>query len=932
MHLTQIKKITKTFWAEILLASLAIAMGSFMLWRVSELGFIKALVDQNSHLNFSRLVIDSMTPGISQLGFWPPLLHILMIPFVAITPLYKTGLAGFFTLIPFLIMGTVFLYKIVLRLTNKKILSLVAPILFLLNPYVLYYTVTPMAEVLFIANLFGVAYFLLSWLDGRRLKHLLLCGLFITLASLSRYEGLILAPLVGMVILLSLIKEKRSYHQIEALLLLFLIPAIAGLIFIIAYSWVYGGDPLIFAGGGWWTRSSIGEVRPATHNLPLAIEYVKYASYYVIGRTQIIIALACLFPLLIFVKRKLRTLIVLLILLSPILFVLFGLYRGSIPLALPEFPPTYKFLNERYALSWIGFVIIIPVVLIDVLLQKNQGRNYNILTTIIGSLFIAGLISLSLYQLYNVSFVEKFETIRNNLSLRTDEQRAVARYLDNNYDYGKVFVARVDNDGLLTEANIPLKNYIQEANYRFYDQTMKQPWLFSRWVIMYNLNEKRVYKWAKEREPIFLKWSESELFHEYYEPVLVNDFKRLYKIKDAAIRKLAEEEGYNLLQIPSVNSQLTWWDPQTIYSKIRTPDSSQVAKKRSSPSKSETKLKLKIFYESDLKPYYKDGFYIDSQHAGNSESQSYALLQSYWVGDKETFNKVWAWTKENLQRKTDHLFSWKFNYSPDTLKVRISDRNSATDADTDIAYALLKAGEDWKNSKHIAEAKLIIKDLWEIETASASGQRNVLAGSWANKKDSAILNPSYFSPFAYRLFAKYDADRDWESLINDGYVTLNMVSGNEMRNGTDIFLPPNWAVFNYKNRGISTFTDKSDSIDYSYDAFRTFWRVAMDQLLYPNNQAKGYLEKASIFKKEWEKNKQFCTIYRFDEGAVSCEFTASTLTGPLAVLSITEPRIADEVVEKYLLSGGDITLPESTSFYHKSWYWFGLMLWTAFDN
>ena len=106
----------------------------------------------------------------------------------------------------------------------------------------------------------------------------------------------------------------------------------------------------------------------------------------------------------------------------------------------------------------------------------------------------------------------------------------------------------------------------------------------------------------------------------------------------------------------------------------------------------------------------------------------------------------------------------------------------------------------------------------------------------------------------------------------------------------------------------------------------------MDQLLYPNGQAKGYLEKASIFKNDWEKNKQFCTIYRFNKGATSCEFVTSTLTGPLAVLSVTEPRIADEVVDKYFVPNGNITLPESTSFYHKSWHWFGLMLWTTFDN
>ncbi len=518
------------------------------------------------------------------------------------------------------------------------------------------------------------------------------------------------------------------------------------------------------------------------------------------------------------------------------------------------------------------------------------------------------------------------------MGVPSNEQIEAARYLNKAYDYGKILLTRVDNDPILVEAGIPLKNYVSEGNYRFHDQVVKQPWFFARWIIIYNQDDPQGDKWAKQKEPLSVKYSDSKIFHKYYKLIFENDKKRIYKINDDAVKKLAEEEGYNSLQIPSINPQLTQWDPQTIYSKIQTPDSSQVARKGSPPSKSETRSKLKTFYESDLKSYYKDGFYIDAQSLGNSESQSYALLQSYWVGDKETFDKVWKWTKKNLQRKTDNLFSWVFTYNLDNKKVKISDKNSATDADTDIAYALIRAGKDWKNEGYLKEAKLIIKDLWGVETASASGKRYVLAGSWANTKSQLVLNPSYFSPFAYREFAKYDVEHNWESLINDGYDTLFRVSGTELRKDTNIFLPPNWAVLNGKNGDVSIFTDKSDSIDYSYDAFRAFWRVAMDQLLYPNDHAKSYLEKASIFKNDWEKNKQFCTIYRFNKGAKSCEFVTSTLTGPLAVLSVTEPRIADEVVDRYFVPNGNITLPESTSFYHKSWHWFGLMLWTTFDN
>ena len=138
--------------------------------------------------------------------------------------------------------------------------------------------------------------------------------------------------------------------------------------------------------------------------------------------------------------------------------------------------------------------------------------------------------------------------------------------------------------------------------------------------------------------------------------------------------------------------------------------------------------------------------------------------------DQETFEKVWQWTKKNTQRKEDYLFSWQFKVI--NKKAEILDANPATDADEDIAFALLKAGEKWSKPEYIKEAKLIIKDIWEIETAEFNGKRYVIAGNWANTEKNIVVNPSYFSPFTYRLFARYDTEHNWNSLINDNYDLL----------------------------------------------------------------------------------------------------------------------------------------------------------------
>src|SRR5258708_37361668 len=44
-----------------------------------------------------------------------------------------------------------------------------------------------------------------------------------------------------------------------------------------------------------------------------------------------------------------------------------------------------------------------------------------------------------------------------------------------------------------------------------------------------------------------------------------------------------------------------------------------------------------------------------------SEGQSYTMLRAVWQGDKQTFDKSWLWTKNNLQhKKDDALFAWLF--------------------------------------------------------------------------------------------------------------------------------------------------------------------------------------------------------------------------------------------------------------------------------
>lgn len=555
------KSILKNNSLECILGILAVLAGSFMAYKINRMGLTTTLTDQFAHLNFSRLIFDSFTPGISQLGFWPPLLHIVMIPFVAIPPLYESGLAGYFALLPFFIAGAVFLYKLGVLLTENRTLSFAGALMFISHPYILYYAVTPMAEILFLSNLIISTYYIVLWMESRRDLHLLLSAIFITLATLSRFEGIILIPIGLGVILTNLILQGKKRDEIEAIILIFSTLAIVGLGFILIYSFVFSGNPLTFIRGGWWLRSPVEGSKPAQGDIGLTAQYALYASFYVIGKALVLLALiSAVIAFALKNPKKIQITAACILLASPLFFVSFSLFTGGVPMGIPDLPPINGFLNERYMLTWIGFVILAPILAISGAINDYKKlKKIKILQYSIGVM----LVSLTFIQFHNV-IAGDFQTIRKNIGVASSGQLQIAEVLNREYDYGKVLAIRVNNDPVLVKAGLPLRVYVHEANYLYYEQVFSQPWFFARWVLMFNPDDE-TDKWARLKEPVSVKWESSDVFHKYYELVAKNNKKKLYKVRDETIKKLALEQKYNADHIPSINKDMESWNLKTIY-------------------------------------------------------------------------------------------------------------------------------------------------------------------------------------------------------------------------------------------------------------------------------------------------------------------------------------------------------------------------------
>ncbi|NJN36199.1 MAG: hypothetical protein HC794_03010, partial [Nitrospiraceae bacterium] len=134
----------------------------------------------------------------------------------------------------------------------------------------------------------------------------------------------------------------------------------------------------------------------------------------------------------------------------------------------------------------------------------------------------------------------------------------------------------------------------------------------------------------------------------------------------------------------------------------------------------------------------------DEQGVTTSEGQGYAMLRAVWSGDRPMFDRVWVWTKEHLQVRDDKLFAWKW-------KGKVLSMNAATDADTDIALALILAARRFESPAYEQDALAILTSIWDLELLHTDSHIYVTAGNWARYEDHPVIHVAILRPIAYEV-------------------------------------------------------------------------------------------------------------------------------------------------------------------------------------
>jgi endo-1,4-beta-D-glucanase Y len=305
---------------------------------------------------------------------------------------------------------------------------------------------------------------------------------------------------------------------------------------------------------------------------------------------------------------------------------------------------------------------------------------------------------------------------------------------------------------------------------------------------------------------------------------------------------------------------------------------------------------------------------LRSNHV-TSEAQSYALLQAAWLRDRETFDRVLLWTNAHLRRE-DGLFSWLW----DPATGRSVDVNSATDAETDTAFALIIAADAFREPSYRDQARQIVEAIRTHASIPVRDGWFPSAGNWAGPE--RVVNLSYFAPYAYAAFDAIDPGQGWRQAIDIGYALLDAVT-----RGTPARLPPDFMRVSLDGVPEPLRETSTLSRQFSFDGIRIAWRIEMDCRLRGETRACGEQRLVGRLRELLARDGRLVTRYTVDGQAQSARESLSFYGALLPVWTRTMQDEARGWRKDYLSERQIGRLREAANrYYDANWVWFGLAL------
>jgi endo-1,4-beta-D-glucanase Y len=220
----------------------------------------------------------------------------------------------------------------------------------------------------------------------------------------------------------------------------------------------------------------------------------------------------------------------------------------------------------------------------------------------------------------------------------------------------------------------------------------------------------------------------------------------------------------------------------------------------------------------------------DSTSGSKVEAQGFAMVAVAYMGDKDVFDKLYAFYKTKTGGNSCGLSGWQTNCSG------VQDAGAATDGDVDVACGLVVAHWQWPDAGYDAKAKTQIANLRKV-ILDCSGKWTLYpgcsgGGPWGGCNETDI---SYYTPAFFRYFAKISGDTAWSKMADDTQkirdAAANATTG----------LVPDWQSVS------GTAGSGSRSGNFAFDAVRAPYKQCMDYLWHGTAEAGAWCKKLSTW-------------------------------------------------------------------------------------
>jgi hypothetical protein len=508
-------------------AAVAVLVSLFSFLYYFQQGDLLLYGDAVAHINIARRVFDSQTPGLLQLGtVWLPLPHLLMIPFIWSNSMWQSGLGGSIPSMIAYVLGVMGIFRLVRGMLKAGLLAApgtepdknsaasvgawAAAFAYGANPNLLYMQATAMTESIYLTLFIWAVVYFAEFVralkaspgaanqlspalqrgggqgklsksrgdDPTLTRTLVRCACCLAGAELTRYDGWILATVMGAAVLVIALRHWQNRDLRRAAAIFLLAIAVVPVLWLV-YNRVVYGNALEFANGSYSAKAieqRVGAPNPALHSAPVAaIYFLKSAQLNLAEGNWGRFWLAAALMAVAIGAWKLRSQSAFIpFLWIPLAFYALSIAYGSVPIHVHTWWPFATF-NQRYGLQLLPMFAVSAGMLTASVFFLGAGARH------------AGKLVAVLFALMLVSYASLWKAgpqclqeAQRNWRIQSPLNSAVLRVVETLPPTSRFLMDLGEHVGIMQRAGIPLQRVVNNENHRVWKRPSDPEGLWER--------------------------------------------------------------------------------------------------------------------------------------------------------------------------------------------------------------------------------------------------------------------------------------------------------------------------------------------------------------------------------------------------------------------------------------------------------------------